>query len=81
MRVVLALNGISPCGEVVKAAAARPWPSGSSFGLLNVLDPYPFVRAPSLLERAACAVPRARAETAKRSTDLPLEEASCRSAC
>jgi len=52
MRVVLALNGISPCGEVVKAAAARPWPSGSSFCLLNVLDPYPFVRAPLLLERA-----------------------------
>jgi nucleotide-binding universal stress UspA family protein len=52
MRVVLALNGISPCGEVVKAAAAMPWPSGSSFCLLNVLDPYPFVRAPLLLERA-----------------------------
>lgn len=52
MRVVLALNGISLCGEVVKAAAARPWPSGSCFCLLNVLDPYPFVRAPLLLERA-----------------------------
>ena len=52
MRVVLALNGISLCGEVVKAAAARPWPSGSCFYLLNVLDPYPFVRAPLLLERA-----------------------------
>ena len=52
MRVVLAHNGISPCGEVVKAAAARPWPSGSSFCLLNVLDPYPFVRAPLLLLRA-----------------------------
>lgn len=52
MKVILALNGISPCGDVVKAAAARPWPSGSSFCLLNVLDPYPFVRAPLLLERA-----------------------------
>jgi nucleotide-binding universal stress UspA family protein len=52
MKVVLALNGISPCGDAVKAAAARPWPSGSSFCLLNVLDPYPFVRAPLLLERA-----------------------------
>lgn len=52
MKVILALNGISPCGEVVKAAAARPWPSGSSFCLLNVLDPYPFVRAPLLLDRA-----------------------------
>jgi nucleotide-binding universal stress UspA family protein len=52
MKVVLALNGISPCGEVVKAAAARPWPSGSSFCLLNVLDPYPFARAPLFLDRA-----------------------------
>jgi nucleotide-binding universal stress UspA family protein len=56
MKVILALNGISPCGEVVKAAAARPWPSGSSFCLLNVLDPYPFVRAPLLLDRAKTSV-------------------------
>jgi nucleotide-binding universal stress UspA family protein len=56
MKVILALNGISPCGEVVKAAAARPWPSGSSFCLLNVLDPYPFVRAPLLLDRAKASV-------------------------
>jgi nucleotide-binding universal stress UspA family protein len=52
MRVVLAHNGGLPCGEVVKAVAARPWPSGLSFCLLNVLDPYSFVRAPLLLERA-----------------------------
>lgn len=52
MKVVLALSGISPCGEAVKAAAARPWPSGSSFCLLNVLDPITFARAPLLLERA-----------------------------
>jgi len=38
MKVILALNGISPCGDVVKAATARPWPSGSFFCLLNVLD-------------------------------------------
>jgi nucleotide-binding universal stress UspA family protein len=56
MRVVLAHNGISPCGEVVKSAAARPWPSDSSFCLLNALDPYPFVRAPLLLERAKAKV-------------------------
>ena len=52
MKVMLAVSGISPCGEVVKAVVARPWPSGSSFCLLNVLDPYPFVRTPALLERA-----------------------------
>ena len=52
MKVVLALNGISHCGEIEKAVVARPWPIGSSFCLLNVLDPYPFVRAPLLLDRA-----------------------------
>jgi nucleotide-binding universal stress UspA family protein len=56
MKVILALNGISPCGEVVKSVAVRPWPSGSSFCLLNVLDPYPFVRAPLLLDRAKASV-------------------------
>jgi nucleotide-binding universal stress UspA family protein len=56
MKAILALNGISPCGDVVKAVAARPWPSGSSFCLLNVLDPYPFVRAPLLLDRAKASV-------------------------
>jgi nucleotide-binding universal stress UspA family protein len=56
MKVILALNGISPCGDVVKAGAARPWPSGSSFCLLNVLDPYPFVRAPLLLDRGKASV-------------------------
>ncbi len=52
MKVILAINGISPGEEVVKAVCARPWPSGSYFCVLNVLDPYPFVRIPLLLERA-----------------------------
>jgi len=56
MRVILALNGISPCAEVLNAAAARLWPSGSSFCLLNVLDPYPFVRTPVFLDRAKTSV-------------------------
>jgi nucleotide-binding universal stress UspA family protein len=63
MKVVLALDGIWPCGELVKAAATRPWPSGSSLCLLNVLDPYPFVRAPLLLGRAKTKV-RENLETA-----------------
>ena len=52
MKVILALNGISDCGEVEKAVVVRPWPIASSFCLLNVLDPYPFVRVPLLLDRA-----------------------------
>jgi nucleotide-binding universal stress UspA family protein len=52
MKVILAINGVSPDEEVVKTAAARPWPSGSYFCVLNVLNPYPFARTPLLLERA-----------------------------
>jgi len=52
MKIILAVNGISPDEAVVRAACARPWPSGSYFCVLNVLDPYPFVRIPLLLERA-----------------------------
>jgi nucleotide-binding universal stress UspA family protein len=52
MKIIPAVNGISPGEEVVKAACARPWPSGSYFCVLNVLDPYAFVRIPLLLERA-----------------------------
>jgi len=52
MKVILAINAVSPDEEVVKTAAARPWPSGSYFCVLNVLNPYPFARTPLLLERA-----------------------------
>jgi len=52
MKVILAIDGISPDEDVVKAAGARPWPAGSHFCVLTVLDPYPFVRIPSLLERS-----------------------------
>ena len=58
MKIILAVNGISPDEEVVRAACARPWPSGSYFCVLNVLDPYPFVRIPLLLERARAHIRR-----------------------
>jgi len=51
MKVILAIEGASTDEKVVKAAAARPWPSGSYFCVLNVLNPYPFARDPLLLER------------------------------
>lgn len=42
--------GGDPTGS--REAAYRPWPAGSSFFLLHVLDPFPFVKAPVSLERA-----------------------------
>jgi nucleotide-binding universal stress UspA family protein len=51
MRVIIAADDISPEVASARAAAARPWTVGSSLCLLNVLDPYPFNRAPLFLDR------------------------------
>lgn len=55
MRVLIALDASPQCTEIVEEAASRPWPVGSSFLLLHVLDPFPFVKAPISLERARAA--------------------------
>lgn len=52
MRVLIALDAGPDCGEVVNAAAQRPWPAGTKFLLLHVLDPFPFAKAPISLQRA-----------------------------
>jgi len=46
MRVMIALDATPQCVEIVRAAACRPWPQGSCFLLLHVLDPFPFAKAP-----------------------------------
>jgi nucleotide-binding universal stress UspA family protein len=55
MRVMIALDATPQCEEIVAAAASRPWPAGSQFLLLHVLDPFPFVKAPISLQRAQAA--------------------------
>jgi nucleotide-binding universal stress UspA family protein len=52
MKILLALDATPPCRFIVEEAAARPWPSDSTFFLLHVLDPFPFVKAPISLKRA-----------------------------
>jgi len=55
MRVLIALDATPHCVALVKEAASRPWPTGSEFLLLHVLDPFPFVKAPISLKRAKAA--------------------------
>ena len=55
MRVLIALDATPKCVEIVEEAASRPWPTGSQFLLLHVLDPFPFVKAPISLERVKAA--------------------------
>lgn len=52
MRVLIATNGLSPEVLAAQVAAERPWPRGSSFCLMHVLDPYPFSRTPLSFDRA-----------------------------
>jgi len=46
MKVLIACDGMTSEVACVQAAVNRPWPSGSSFCLLNVFNPYPFTAAP-----------------------------------
>ena len=52
MKILVALDAGPQCGDIVAEIASRPWPAGSSFLLLHVLDPFPFAKAPISLERA-----------------------------
>ncbi len=52
MRVLIALDVVTQRAVAVNEAASRPWPAGTSFLLLHVLDPFPFAKAPITLKRA-----------------------------
>jgi len=52
MKIMIALDARPPCAKIVEEAVNRPWPSGSAFFLLHVLDPFRFVKAPISLQRA-----------------------------
>ncbi|MBZ5703596.1 MAG: universal stress protein [Acidobacteriia bacterium] len=55
MRILIALDATPSAAIVLQEAVARPWPAGSSFSLLTVVDPYGFAKAPLLLEKAKAA--------------------------
>ena len=52
MKVLIALNITAQSREIVNEAASRPWPAGTVFLVLHVLDPFPFAKAPISLKRA-----------------------------
>jgi nucleotide-binding universal stress UspA family protein len=52
MRIFVALDGSSSSEGVVREVARRPWPAGSEFAVVTVVDPYFFPKAPLLLEEA-----------------------------
>ena len=65
MRVLIAVDGSKASGVVLQEALARPWPQGTTFCLLTVVDPFFFTRAPLLLDEAREAARKFLAEAAK----------------
>jgi nucleotide-binding universal stress UspA family protein len=65
MRILLALDFSKGSQLALDAAAARPWPAGTEFLALNVLDIRGFARLPAVIEdakrQAACLVKEAAA--------------------
>ena len=61
MRILVGVDGSSSSDAVIQEAASRPWPTGSEFVVVNVVDPFFFPKAAPL-------------EEAKKSTMQSLEE-------
>jgi nucleotide-binding universal stress UspA family protein len=66
MKVLIALDATPSCGQIVTNVAARLWPAGTVFLLLHVLDPFPFTKAPLLLQRAKEAAEKELTEAGRR---------------
>lgn len=52
MKLLLALDGSTGSGAVVREVASRPWPEGSECCVLTAIDPFFFTKAPLLLAAA-----------------------------
>jgi nucleotide-binding universal stress UspA family protein len=52
MKVLIAVDSSPSSDRVLEEAAARPWPAGTSFSVVNVVDVQRFARLPALIEDA-----------------------------
>jgi nucleotide-binding universal stress UspA family protein len=50
MRILIGVDGSSPSDAVILEAAQRPWPAGSEFKVVTVVDPFFFPKAPMPFE-------------------------------
>jgi len=66
MRILLGVDGSSSSDAVLQEAAGRPWPEGSEFNIVTVVDPFFFTRAPLLLEQARSSTQESLREQARR---------------
>lgn len=52
MKILIAADASRSSHQIVQVAAKRPWPAGSTFCLMTVVDPFFFTKAPALLTNA-----------------------------
>lgn len=70
MKILIASDGSSSSEPIIQEAASRPWPAGTAFTVVTVVDPFFFTRAPLLLQEAKEKTALALREQAK-----PLDDA------
>jgi nucleotide-binding universal stress UspA family protein len=70
MRILIASDGSSSSDPILQEVASRPWPEGTEFTIVTVVDPFFFTRAPLLLQEAKEKTAQSLREQAR-----PLEEA------
>jgi len=66
MRVMIAVDGSASSEIVLREALTRPWPVGTQFCLMTVIDPFFFTRTPQLLTDAKEAAGKFLGEAAER---------------
>ena len=69
MRILVGVDGSNASDAVIQEAARRPWPAGSEFAVVSVVDPFFFPKAPLLLEEAKKSAQQLLEEQAKPLTD------------
>lgn len=65
MRIFIGVDGSSSSDAVIQEAASRPWPTGSEFAVVTVVDPFFFPKAPLLLQEAKKSTQESLKEQAK----------------
>jgi len=73
VRILIGVDSSSSSDAAMQEAAGRPWPAGSEFAVVTVVDPFFFTKAPQLLEETKKSTLQSLEEQAK-----PLVDAGWR---
>jgi len=69
VKILIASDGSTSSEPILQEAVSRPWPAGTEFTVVTIVDPFFFTRAPLLLEEAKEKTSQALREQAKPLSD------------